>query len=132
MRQSTSIKCLSILIPAVMLCLCGCASSNPEEKFYSMSSVPAVIEVQGDTEFRCFVGENITTGFCWEAKTDSANCEVVINHQGAKSELCGAPGRAEIIVRRLGDEPVEVEFLYRRSFEKNRPPAYRFVVKMSR
>ena len=110
----------------------GCVSADAGENFYSMENIPAEIKAPVDAEFRCFVEENTTTGFRWEAQFDQSKCEVVINHLPAKSDLCGAPGKAEIIIRATGEGPIAVVFLYRRNFESGVPPVRQFIVNLTR
>ena len=128
MSSFYSIK--SWLLIVSLIYFCGCAVA--EEKFYSMDAIPAEIDAPVDTEFRCFVEENVTTGFRWEAQYDQSKCEVIINHLPSESDLCGAPGKAEVIIRANDEGPVAVVFLYRRSFEQGVPAARQFVVNLKR
>ena len=128
MSRFYSIK--SLLLVLAVICFCGCATA--EGKYYPMDAIPAEIDAPIDAEFRCLVEENVTTGFRWEAKFDRSKCEVNINHLPSDSNLCGAPGKAEIIIRANDEGPVAVVFLYRRSFEQSVPPARQFVVNLKR
>ena len=68
--------------------------------------------------------ENVTTGFSWNAKFDSQLCKVELRHRGAADkDLCGAPGKVEVVITLLSDAPAAVTLEYRRPWEKNTPPA---------
>lgn len=74
--------------------------------------------------------ENVTTGYSWQAAYNKDECTVEIRHNGpgAKAPECGAPGSAVVEISPASDASVAVALEYRRSWEKETPPAQKLYV----
>ena len=95
---------------------------------YGLGNVPKelVIERRAGEPVRFSLAENVTTGFAWEAESNTNECEVVLEHRGSqkgKDKLtCGAPGAVDVTVTSHIYTPARVEFRYRRPWEKDEEP----------
>ena len=96
---------------------------------YALGRVPAEAKAElpmGGT-IRFLLGENVTTGYRWEAAFNANEVEVTVEHRGgeAKDGLCGAPGFAAVLAKLKGREPAPafIELKYRRPWEKDAKPA---------
>lgn len=79
-----------------------------------------VIRVVNGDRFYFDLDENMTTGYSWEYTCDDTDVEVRIDHESGDPTLCGAPGKAKVLIRihRGFDGPAIVYFRYRRPWEK--------------
>ena len=125
------LKKLTLLLTATILALdfAAAAEKKTERKqsgisFYSLADVPETMEIalkRGDSiTFR--LEENPTTGYVWEAKYDRKRCRVTLKSRGAKAKRAGAPGLVEVKIKLTDRHGADIEFAYRRPFEKNKPP----------
>ena len=95
---------------------------------YGLGNVPKelVVERRAGEPVRFSLAENVTTGFAWEAESNTNECEVVLEHRGSqkgKDKLtCGAPGAVDVTVTSHIYTPARVEFRYRRPWEKDEEP----------
>ena len=101
---------------------------------YGLGTVPKelVAERRVGESVSFSLEENVTTGFKWDVKCNTNECTVVLKHRsGAKGVTCGAPGLLDVTVTSLVRMPVNVEFRYRRPWEKDVEPwkTLRLVVK---
>lgn len=74
--------------------------------------------------------ENATTGYMWQCDTNLCNVESA-HVPSDRKDLVGAPGRAEFVISPVTDGAAEVVLEYKRSWEKDKPPAKRICVKLN-
>ena len=116
----------SILIaPAVIFALLLLGGCHSERYQLENPGKDEVIRVEPGDFINFELVENATTGYMWEAKSDDEDVEVQLVHRGgeAKNGFCGAPGKCEVTIKVLRgfNGPAQVEFKYRRRWEKMGP-----------
>lgn len=124
-----------LMAGAVMLSFAGMAAELKNGEEFALGKVPMELTYQQKRggSVRFLIGENITTGYQWEAEYSTNECEVVIEHRSSAPAAadgnpaqvrCGAPGKAAIRVTKFPgvEAPSLVVFRYRRSWEKNAEP----------
>ena len=124
------LKKLTLLLTATILAFDFAAAAKRTERkqsgvsFYSLADVPETMEIalkRGDSiTFR--LEENPTTGYVWEARYDRKRCRVTLKSRAAKAKRTGAPGLVEVKIKLTDRHGADIEFAYRRPFEKDKPP----------
>lgn len=108
---------MRIIALALVLFFCGCQGFD--RHVVVNPGKDEVIRVVNGDRFYFDLDENMTTGYSWDYVCDDSDVEVRIDHERADSELCGAPGKAKVLIRihRGFDGPAIVYFRYRRPWE---------------
>ena len=92
---------------------------------FGLGNVPKelVVERRAGDPVRFSLEENASTGFLWEAESNTNECTVVLERRGGdRGTTCGAPGRLAVTVTSRVRTPARVEFRYRRPWEKDVEP----------
>ena len=103
----------------------ACGETLKSGTFYPLAAVPEelVAQAPAGAPVRFVLEENGTTGYQWEWEHNANECELVVERRGAESGLAGAAGKLSVTVTSRVQTPARIEFRYRRSWEKNVPPA---------
>ena len=114
-------------ISAVLSLLAGAAETPFRNgTAFSLREAPAELTVQRRAEepVRFQLEENATTGYRWEAEWNPSECDVMIDHRGSRTGLCGAAGALDVVMTSRIYTPARVEFSYRRPWEKDVKPLH--------
>ena len=67
---------------------------------FSLREAPSELTVQrrAGEPVRFQLEENATTGYRWEAEWNPSECDVMLDHRGARTGLCGAAGALDVVM----------------------------------
>lgn len=126
MKTTRTLSLLALAVSAAFAAT-GVELKNGAE--FALADIPAEAKAQlpYGGAIRFLLEENATTGYQWTADFGAGEVDVSVEHRAAEVRpgFAGAPGRAAVLARLKGTEsaPVFIELKYRRSWEKDVPPA---------
>ena len=114
------------LVVVVAAATCSAAVPFRNGTTFSLGDVPGelIVERRAGEPVRFVLEENATTGYRWAAEWNTNECDVVLDHRGATSGLCGAAGTLDVSVTSRIYTPARIEFAYRRPWEKGVKPIH--------
>ena len=127
---------IGIVLALALVAFAGTRAESAEFKngtAFGLGNVPEelVVERRAGEPVRFSLKENPSTGFMWEAESNTNECDVALDRRGGDGKTtCGAPGSLDVTVTSRIYTPARVEFRYRRPWEKKARPwkAMRLIV----
>ena len=125
-------KMMIVALTAGATALCSCSmSSGPNHYELTKKDSGRTLHLDKGDTFTVLLVSNPTTGYSWKFGNPPFDDKVMIVREDKfippeNKELCGAPGKHSLTFLAKGSGRTDLQLIYVRPWEKNKPPAQEF------